>query len=112
MPNRADGYRLVGDTVKHQEWVSPALNTTADGSLYLTVRDLARWAAALDHRHGAERAATWPKPGRRCGSNDGGTYPYGFGWMLDPVRGHARVGHTGVVAGIPDQHRAVSRAAG
>ena len=24
VPNRADGYRLVGDTVKNQEWVSPA----------------------------------------------------------------------------------------
>src|SRR6185436_15136380 len=37
--NRAAGYRLVKGELKNQEWVSPALNTTADGSLYLTVLD-------------------------------------------------------------------------
>ena len=99
VPNRSDGYRLVGDTVKHQEWVSPTLNTTADGSLYLTVRDIARWAAALDAERvlsAQARAAAW-SPVRL---NDGGTYPYGFGWMLDPVRGRPAVGHTGAWQGF------------
>ena len=94
VPNRSDGYRRVNDTLKHQEWVSPALNTTADGSLYLTVRDLARWATSLNHSRvlsPSDLAQAWT-PVRL---DDGGTYPYGFGWMLDPVRGHARVGHTG-----------------
>jgi CubicO group peptidase (beta-lactamase class C family) len=94
VPHRADGYRLAGDTVKHQEWVSPSLNTTADGSLYLTVRDLAAWAIALDQGRalpGTERTAAWT-PVRLTGS---GTYPYGFGWMLDPVRGRPGIGHTG-----------------
>jgi CubicO group peptidase (beta-lactamase class C family) len=94
VPNRSDGYRLVSATLKHQEWVSPALNTTADGSLYLTVRDLARWATSLNHPRvlsPSDLAQAWT-PVRL---DDGGTYPYGFGWMLDPVRGHARVGHTG-----------------
>jgi CubicO group peptidase (beta-lactamase class C family) len=94
VPNRSDGYRLVSDTLKHQEWVSPALNTTADGSLYLTVRDLARWATSLNHPRvlsPGDLAQTWT-PVRL---NDGGAYPYGFGWMLDPVRARARVGHTG-----------------
>ncbi len=48
--NRAAGYRLVHGVVKNQEWVSPALNTTADGSLYLSLRDYERWAVALNHR--------------------------------------------------------------
>jgi hypothetical protein len=94
VPHRADGYRLAGDTVKHQEWVSPSLNTTADGSLYLTVRDLAAWAIALDRGRalpGADRTAAWT-PVRLA---DGGSYPYGFGWMLDPVRGRPGIGHTG-----------------
>jgi CubicO group peptidase (beta-lactamase class C family) len=43
VPNRADGHRLVSGKLQHQEWVSPTLNATADGSLYLTVLDLARW---------------------------------------------------------------------
>ncbi len=47
VPNRAAGYRLVESQLKNQEWVSPSLNTTADGALYLTVNDLAKWAVAL-----------------------------------------------------------------
>ena len=66
VPHRSDGYRLAGDTLEHQEWVSPTLNTTADGSLYLTVHDLARWVMGLDaHRVlGAEDlAAAWTPVG-------------------------------------------------
>ncbi|NHZ64668.1 serine hydrolase [Massilia sp. CCM 8694] len=48
VPHRAAGYDLVRDEFKNQQWVSPTLNTTADGSLYLTVRDLAKWHIALD----------------------------------------------------------------
>ncbi|HEX3229922.1 MAG TPA: serine hydrolase domain-containing protein, partial [Pyrinomonadaceae bacterium] len=47
VPNRAAGYRLVKGQLKNQEWVSPTLNTTADGALYLTVYDMAKWDAAL-----------------------------------------------------------------
>jgi CubicO group peptidase (beta-lactamase class C family) len=36
IPNRAAGYRLVKGQLKNQAWVSPTLNTTADGSLYFT----------------------------------------------------------------------------
>jgi CubicO group peptidase (beta-lactamase class C family) len=98
VPNRAAGYRLVGDTLKNQEWVAPLLNTTADGSLYFAVDDLVRWAVALNHRRipsptGLEAAWT---PVRL---NDSGTYPYGFGWDLKDQRGHPRIGH-GAVAGF------------
>lgn len=47
IPNRAAGYRLVKGELKNQEWVSPSMNTTADGSLYLTTLDMAKWDAAL-----------------------------------------------------------------
>src|SRR5438876_7311757 len=47
IPNRAAGYRLVKGELKNQEWVSPSLNTTADGSLYFSILDLAEWDAAL-----------------------------------------------------------------
>ncbi len=51
VPNRAAGYRLEGGVLKNQEWVAPSLNTTADGALYFTVRDLTRWAIALIARY-------------------------------------------------------------
>ncbi len=47
VPNRAAGYRLENGELKNQEWVSPSTNTTADGSLYFTILDLAKWDAAL-----------------------------------------------------------------
>jgi hypothetical protein len=47
IPNRSAGYRLVNGELKNQEWVSPTLNTTADGSLYFSILDLAKWDAAL-----------------------------------------------------------------
>jgi CubicO group peptidase (beta-lactamase class C family) len=45
--NRAAGYRLVKGELKNQEWVSPKVNTTADGSLYFSILDLAKWDTAL-----------------------------------------------------------------
>jgi CubicO group peptidase (beta-lactamase class C family) len=46
IPNRSAGYRLVKGELKNQEWVSPTLNTTADGALYFSILDLAKWDAA------------------------------------------------------------------
>jgi len=94
VPNRASGYRLAGDTLRNQEWVSPSLNTTADGALYLTVRDLAAWAVGLNHGRvpsAASLAASWTP----IALSTGGSYPYGFGWGLSPQRGVKKISHTG-----------------
>src|SRR4051812_16962689 len=47
VPNRAAVYRLVKGELKNQEWVSPSTNSTADGSYYVSILDLAKWDAAL-----------------------------------------------------------------
>jgi CubicO group peptidase (beta-lactamase class C family) len=94
VPNRAAGYRLEDGQLKNQEWVAPSLNTTADGALYLTLRDLIKWAKALDEGRVPSRAAldtAWT-PVRLA---DGATYPYGFAWYLNDQRGHPRISHTG-----------------
>jgi len=94
VPNRAAGYRLEKGALKNQEWVAPTLNTTADGALYFTVRDLARWAVALNQRRVPSAAAldtAWT-PVRL---SDGANYPYGFGWYLLPQRAQRRISHTG-----------------
>jgi CubicO group peptidase (beta-lactamase class C family) len=94
IPNRAAGYQLVKGKVQNQDWVAPSLNTTADGSLYFTVDDLIHWAIALNHAQvptaGVLRAAWSP-----VRLNNGGLYPYGFGWFLTGQRQHSRIGHTG-----------------
>lgn len=96
IPNRADGYRLVNGELKNQEWVAPMLNTTADGSLYLTVLDMVKWAAALDSGKLLKRASfdlMWT-PAKL---NDGkaAPYGYGFGWMNGEMRGIRVIRHGG-----------------
>jgi CubicO group peptidase (beta-lactamase class C family) len=79
VPNRAAGYRIVNGQLKNQAWVSPSLNTTADGALYLTVYDMAKWDAALYTEKLLKRASLdemWTP----VKLNDGKTHPYGFGW--------------------------------
>ena len=46
VPHRAGGYRFVNGELKNQQWVSPILNTTADGCLYLSLRDFIAWDQA------------------------------------------------------------------
>ena len=94
VPNRAAGYRTVNGQLKNQDWVSPSLNTTADGALYLTVYDMAKWDAALYTEKLLKRASLnemWTP----VKLNDGKTHAYGFGWALGEVRGHRVVEHGG-----------------
>jgi CubicO group peptidase (beta-lactamase class C family) len=98
VPNRTAGYYFVNDTLTNPEWVSPSINATADCCLSFTVLDLARWAIGLNHRKvlgetGLEMSWT---PVRL---NDGGTYPYGFGWNIFEQRGYRRIGHSGAWRG-------------
>ena len=94
VPNRAAGYQLVKGRLQNQEWVAPSLNTTADGSLYFTVDDLLQWARSLDQGK-VPGAAVLDLAWSPVRLNDGGLYPYGFGWDLTDQRRHARIGHTG-----------------
>jgi CubicO group peptidase (beta-lactamase class C family) len=99
VPNRAAGYRLVKGQLNNQEWVSPTLNTTADGALYLTVYDMAKWDAALYTEKLLKRSSLeqmWTP----VKLNNGKTYPYGFGWSLGEVRGHRIIEHGGAWQGF------------
>jgi CubicO group peptidase (beta-lactamase class C family) len=80
--NRAAGYRLVNGEIKNQEWVAPALNTTADGSLYWSLRDLIAWNSAVDRR-AILRPESWQQILTPVRLASGKTYPYGFGWSLE-----------------------------
>src|SRR2546427_1923607 len=94
IPNRAAGYRLVKGELKNQEWVSPSLNTTADGALYLTVYDMAKWDAAL-YTEKLIKKSSLEQMWTPVNLNNGKTYPYGFGWSLNEVRGHHIIEHSG-----------------
>jgi CubicO group peptidase (beta-lactamase class C family) len=94
VPNRAAGYRLVKDELKNQDWVSPSTNSTADGSLYFSILDLAKWDAALytDRPLTQEsRNKIWTAARLR----DRTTKDYGFGWHLGEYHGRRLVFHGG-----------------
>ncbi|HEX7332842.1 MAG TPA: serine hydrolase domain-containing protein [Pyrinomonadaceae bacterium] len=102
VPNRAAGYRLVNGQLKNQGWVSPSLNTTADGALYLTVYDMAKWDAAL-YTDKLLKRTTLEQMWTPVKLNNGKTHPYGFGWGLGKVRGHRVIEHGGSWQGFKAQ---------
>ena len=96
VPNRAAGYRLVKGELKNQEWVAPAMNTTADGSLYFTTLDLAKWDAALYTENLLKRSSLdemWTVAKLKNGQPNKGHY--GFGWFIDERKGHRCIHHDG-----------------
>jgi CubicO group peptidase (beta-lactamase class C family) len=102
IPNRAAGYRVANGQLKNQNWVSPSLNTTAEGALYLTVYDMAKWDAALYTEKLLKKSSLelmWTP----VKLNDGKTFPYGFGWALGEIRGHRIIEHGGSWQGFKAQ---------
>jgi CubicO group peptidase (beta-lactamase class C family) len=99
VPNRAAGYTLVKGELKNQRWVSPSLNTTADGALYLTVYDMAKWDAAL-YTEKLLRKTSLEEMWTPVKLNSGKTESYGFGWGFDEVRGHHLIEHGGAWQGF------------
>ena len=102
VPNRAAGYHLVKGQLKNQNWVSPSVNTTADGALYLTVFDMAKWDAAL-YTDKLLKRSTLEQMWTPVKLSNGTTHPYGFGWMLGEVRGHRVIEHSGSWQGFKAQ---------
>ena len=101
IPNRAAGYEMSGTELKNQAWVSPTFNSTADGTLYFNVLDLAKWDEALYTTHLLKQTSldriwtVYPL-------NDGKPNPagYGFAWFINEQNGHKRIEHGGAWQGF------------
>jgi CubicO group peptidase (beta-lactamase class C family) len=107
VPYRASGYTLVKGQWKNQDWVSPTLNTTADGSLYFTTLDMAKWDAelyttkllkesSLDEMWTIQKYTAGPNAGKPNKGN------YGFGWFINSANGHRLIEHSGAWQGFTD----------
>ncbi|HEX5323715.1 MAG TPA: serine hydrolase domain-containing protein [Capsulimonadaceae bacterium] len=94
VPNRAAGYRLDGETLKNQEWVSRTFNSTADGSHCASILDMARWICALQAGT-AVSAESLRRMWTRATLNDGTPVDYGFGWELKDIDGRRVAQHGG-----------------
>jgi N-acyl-D-amino-acid deacylase len=94
VPHRAAGYRLVDGEWRNQIWVSPALNTTADGSLYLSLRDYLAWDRVL--RAGSLlTTASWAATFEPVRLTSGRRHPYGLGWEVERLAGQDVQRHGG-----------------
>lgn len=108
VPHRASGYELTPTGLKNQSYVNPTMNTTADGSLYLSIQDYIKWDAGLRSEKLLPRdelAQTWT-PGRLANGSQVGesagseSFGYGFGWIVLKVRGEKFIEHNGAWQGF------------
>jgi len=85
---------------------SPTSAVLGDGGIYSSLDDLAKWDRALgDHTllSAAEMQPALTPVEPTAGPAkfpDGSTVSYGFGWFLDPYRGHKRMSHGGSTIGF------------
>ena len=98
IPDRAYGHTKEDGAWRETDQ-SPTSATLGDGGVYSSLSDLARWDEALRQNTLLSEAEMRPAlepvivPG-------GTTTAYGFGWFLDPWRGHARMWHYGETVGF------------
>ncbi len=102
VPHRAAGYRHENGQLKNQEWVAPQLNTTADGSLYWSVRDLVAWDTAVKRR-AILKPESWAQILTPVRLNSGKPYPYGMGWAIEERGGKPLQEHGGAWQGFKTQ---------
>jgi len=80
IPNRATGYEIRDGQLRNAEWVSPTANSTADGSLYLSVLDYAAWAQAISQKRLLSKQS-WDILSQPARLSDGSICAYVPGWM-------------------------------
>jgi CubicO group peptidase (beta-lactamase class C family) len=112
---RAYGHARDGEGFRPEDQ-SATSATLGDGGVYSTLEDLAKWDEALQTHEllspGAMRPALtpvrlmdgseprWPAGAGGDNLDPGRPVSYGFGWFLDPWRGHARTWHHGSTSGF------------
>jgi len=96
IPNRANGYGWRDGKYSN---AAIYLALRPSGAFLSTVLDLAKWDAAL-YTERLLTQATREQMWSEVKLNSGKTYPYGFGWSLDSVGGHALKHHGGSLPGF------------
>ncbi|HKD03777.1 MAG TPA: serine hydrolase domain-containing protein [Terriglobales bacterium] len=102
--------RAYGHTRRHGIWTqndqSDTSATLGDGGVYSSLEDLSKWDKALAHHTlltEAEMQPAWT-PVKVADNSvvepDGTPAAYGFGWFLNPYKGHPRTWHYGDTVGF------------
>jgi CubicO group peptidase (beta-lactamase class C family) len=101
--NRAYGYTKENGVWQETDQ-SPTSATLGDGGIYSSISDLAKWDGALRRHTLLSEAEMQPAltPVRAPGVQEPNGKPaaYGFGWFLNPYKGHRRMWHYGETVGF------------
>lgn len=102
IPNRAAGYQInEKGELENQAWVSPTFNSTADGTLYFNVLDLAKWDEALYGTKLLKQSSLdWMWTVYRLNDGKPNFAGYGFGWFITAQNGHKLIEHGGAWQGF------------
>ncbi|MFN8861630.1 MAG: serine hydrolase [Gemmatimonas sp.] len=103
VPHRARGYLPVPGGWENAAWVAPRLNTTADGSLLLSLRDMVAWNEVVRTR-AVLKPESWARILTPMTLNSGRTYGYGFGWFIGEAGGAPLHEHGGTWQGFVTQY--------
>jgi len=105
VPRRAFGHGK-DDGLWRETDQSPTSATLGDGGVYSSLADLAKWDKALRNHALLSEAEMLPAltpvrvPAGPPTGPDGEPSAYGFGWFLDPWKGHERMWHYGETIGF------------
>jgi CubicO group peptidase (beta-lactamase class C family) len=105
VPNRAFGYSKQGSAWQETDQDSTSA-TLGDGGVYSSLDDLAKWDAALQNHTLLSAKEMQPALTPVVVPNGSPTGPdnepaaYGFGWFLNPYKGHPRMWHHGETIGF------------
>jgi CubicO group peptidase (beta-lactamase class C family) len=105
VPNRAYGHTCESMHCKQTDQ-STTSATLGDGGIYSSLDDLGKWDRALANRsllsESEMQEALTPvrPPGGLPEEPDGKPADYGFGWFLNPYKGHKRMWHYGETVGF------------
>ncbi len=101
-------YRAYGHSHENGTWretdQSPTSAVLGDGGIYSSINDLAKWDEALRNHTLLSPVQMGPaltpvKP-TDISSEEANNVSYGFGWFLNPYKGHKRMWHDGETVGF------------
>ena len=106
VPHRAYGHTKQKDGSWKETDQSPTSAVLGDGGIYTSIDDLVKWDRALREHTLLSEADMQPALAPVITSagpasfGSGKDVSYGFGWFLDPYKGHKRMWHDGETIGF------------
>jgi CubicO group peptidase (beta-lactamase class C family) len=103
VPHRARGYMPGPGGLQNASHVAEQTNTTADGSMLFSLRDMIAWNEVVRSR-AVLSPGSWDQITTPLVLNSGNSHPYGFAWFFDEVAGQPVLEHSGSWQGFVNQY--------